>query len=423
MPGPAGGSGYTPGPNPCLPQGPGGYDYCQNGPGARLPAGCVCSKSTPKTAQANSKPSNPVADAGDYLHGVVDGFGVCFKSMGSLLAGAGYLVHGDFVNAAQAWGLSPGQSVILKTIYTELTTPQINVVSNVTPYEAGVTAGRRLCQYGLIPGATKAAGTAIKGAVSTPGSTFLNPIEDGALQNAIDSTPEAIANKWIQTGKGPVQLGAYAGQGSFATVFKFGKASVIKLSRANPETLGYGPESIEGQSVGAGRLQQTGVETPNTSNYSPGGSGNPASIVADDVTQKYPGSFQLSNAKYHALDGAQQGQALNAVTNATDQIAKGGYVLIDVNPGNFTLQAVGNAMKAIIHDPDMVMTLPEIHQLTPTSVRWAVLNTALEMAGEPNFLSQPFTAQSLTNVLNIARQRLITGITNVPTDTVAPPGQ
>ncbi len=41
-PGPAGGIGYVPGANPCLPQGPGGYDYCQNGPGARLPAGCVC---------------------------------------------------------------------------------------------------------------------------------------------------------------------------------------------------------------------------------------------------------------------------------------------------------------------------------------------------------------------------------------------
>jgi len=42
IPGPAGGIGYTPGANPCLPQGPGGYDYCQNGPGARLPAGCTC---------------------------------------------------------------------------------------------------------------------------------------------------------------------------------------------------------------------------------------------------------------------------------------------------------------------------------------------------------------------------------------------
>src|SRR5579871_662996 len=48
MPGPAGGIGYQPGPNPCLPKGPGGYDYCKNGPGARLPAGCFCDGPTPE---------------------------------------------------------------------------------------------------------------------------------------------------------------------------------------------------------------------------------------------------------------------------------------------------------------------------------------------------------------------------------------
>lgn len=42
MPGPAGGIGYVPGPDPCRPKGPGGYDYCANGPGARLPPGCFC---------------------------------------------------------------------------------------------------------------------------------------------------------------------------------------------------------------------------------------------------------------------------------------------------------------------------------------------------------------------------------------------
>jgi hypothetical protein len=43
MPGPDGGVGtVTSTSNPCLPQGPGGYNYCDNGPGARLPAGCSC---------------------------------------------------------------------------------------------------------------------------------------------------------------------------------------------------------------------------------------------------------------------------------------------------------------------------------------------------------------------------------------------
>jgi hypothetical protein len=43
IPGPDGGVGtVTSTANPCLPQGPGGYNYCDNGPGARLPAGCSC---------------------------------------------------------------------------------------------------------------------------------------------------------------------------------------------------------------------------------------------------------------------------------------------------------------------------------------------------------------------------------------------
>jgi hypothetical protein len=39
---------------------------------------------------------------------------------------------------------------------------------------------------------------------------------------------------------------------------------------------------------------------------------------------------------------------------------------------------------------------------------------ALDIAGEANFLNQPFTAESLTNVLNVARERLITGMLEVP---------
>jgi hypothetical protein len=53
-PGPAGGIGYRPGANACLPQGPGGYDYCKNGPGAWLPPGCVCGG--PSVAQNRASP-------------------------------------------------------------------------------------------------------------------------------------------------------------------------------------------------------------------------------------------------------------------------------------------------------------------------------------------------------------------------------
>jgi len=415
--------GQVSGGNPCLPFGPGGYDYCAN-PAGTQPAGCKCSRQTPQN-KPNPKPqSNPIADAGQYLRGVVDGFGGCLQGLGngigSLMAGAGFFAQGDFVNAAKAWGLSPGQSIVLKGMYAEMTTPVVG--QNISPYQQGVTAGRRLCAYAAIPGTVKAIGTVAKGAMA-PGSAFTNPIKGGALQEAINSAPKTIANKWVQTPKGPVQLGAYAGQGSFASVFKYGKASVMKLSRNNPETMGYGPESIEGQANGAGRVSGAGVETPNVSNYEPGGASQPSTLVADNVAQKYPGAFQLSNTKFHELPAAEQSQVLNAVDNAANQIAKRGYALLDVNPGNFSLQNLGNAMKAIIHDPDMVMTPDEIRNLAPDSVPRGVLNYALDVAGQPGFLNQPFTAQSLTNVLNIARERLITGITNVSGSTVKPPVQ
>ena len=407
--------------NPCLPFGPGGYDYCAN---PTQPPGCICSKSQSRPplqgdTSSNQPASNPIADAGQYLQGIVGGFGNCFKGFGDLAAGAGFFAQGNFVDAAKAWGLSPGQSIMLKTMYAELTAPVIG--QGVTPYDAGMTAGRRLCQYAVVPGATKAAGTLLKGAIS-PGSTFTNPLKGSALQDAINSNPQSLANKWVQTGNGPVELGGYAGQGSFASVFRNGTNKVIKLSRSNPETLGYGPESIKGQYTGAGRVQAAGVETPNVSNYEPGGGGTPASLVADDVAQKYPGSFQMSNAKYHSLPAAEQGPALNAVTNAANQIAKTGSVLLDVNPSNFSLQGIGNAFKAILLDPDMVLTPNEIQNLAADSVPRGVLNYALDVAGEPNFLNQPFTAESLTNVLNVARERLITGITNVGGSTVKPPG-
>ncbi len=61
MPGPAGGIGYKPGPDPCRPFGPGGYDYCDDPPGTRKPPGCTCGTSGPLRAgvQSNPKGSSP----------------------------------------------------------------------------------------------------------------------------------------------------------------------------------------------------------------------------------------------------------------------------------------------------------------------------------------------------------------------------
>ena len=155
--------------NPCLPFGPGGYDYCAN-PAGTQPAGCECSKQTPQN-KPNPKPqTNPIADAGQYLHGVVDGFGGCLQGLGngigSLMAGAGFFAQGDFVNAAKAWGLSPGQSIVLKGMYAEMTTPVVG--QSISPYQQGVTAGERLCAYAAIPGAVKGLGTLDCGICAQP---------------------------------------------------------------------------------------------------------------------------------------------------------------------------------------------------------------------------------------------------------------
>jgi hypothetical protein len=72
----------------------------------------------------------------------------------------------------------------------------------------------------------------------------------------------------------------------------------------------------------------------------------------------------------------------------------------------------------------MVLTPSEIKALSPSSVRWGVLNYGMETAGVTdleNFLKQPFTAQSLMDILNDARTRLITGNLNIPGSTVVPP--
>jgi hypothetical protein len=184
--------------------------------------------------------------------------------------------------------------------------------------------------------------------------------------------------------------------------------------------MGYGPDSILGQKDGAAILQGIeGVETPEVSGYQAAGPNSPASIIADDVSTP-PDSFTLSSARYQKLTPALQGQTVAVVTQASNAIAKGGYVMLDPNPSNFMLQPVGNAYKAIIHDPDMIMTPAQVKALPSGSPQLSILQAALDLGDAPNLLSQGFTAESIMNVINTARIKLLTGITNVPSDTLPP---
>ena len=168
-------------PDPCHPAGPKNYYVCDY-PNLPRPAGCTCNKPPPPntppqpgtqpaqkpTQEPTDKESTQTPDPGNYLLGLVAGMLDCPKGvaqgLGTIVAGAGYFGQGDFVNAAQTWGLAPGQSVALKVIYAELTTPQVNVVSNgSTSYSQGVIAGRRICGYVIVPAGIKTVGNVLKG--------------------------------------------------------------------------------------------------------------------------------------------------------------------------------------------------------------------------------------------------------------------
>jgi hypothetical protein len=67
-------------------------------------------------------------------------------------------------------------------------------------------------------------------------------------------------------------------------------------------------------------------------------------------------------------------------------------------------QPMGDALNVIIHDPDMIMTVPEVQEAIAQGTMPAkVLMSVLDSVGQMNLLNQPFTAQSLMNALRNAR--------------------
>jgi hypothetical protein len=364
------------------------------------------------TGNEPSPSSNPVSNGVQYLQGMAAGVGNCIQGVGSKIAGLGYFAQGDFVDAAKAWGVTPGDSVTLKAIAAELTT--LVVGSNVTAYDQGVAAGRRICTYVLIPGATKAAGAALKGRAPPPVSASAKtPIQGSALQEAINDAPQKIANQPVQLQKGVAQLGDYVDKGSFASVYKYGKASVIKLSRTDADAAGYGPASIEGQRNGFNHLKAADIDTPKLSDFQAGNSNSPASIVAEDGTKKYPNSFQLSRDSYNKMPPAQQGKIVSAMQDLNNQLTKNGLGSIDSNPGNLTMQPVGDGFKAILHDSDMIYDMGELQELVKGTlpdgmIPKGVLDFSLDAGGAKDLLSGPWTLESLMETVQNARmQRLL----------------
>jgi len=376
-------------PDPCYPAGPKNYWVCDY-PNLPRPPGCTCSTTPaqpPQAAQtpAPKPPSQPSAqstgsgpDQGNYLLGLLGGLNNCAQGIGSIMGGIGYFMEGDFTDAATMWGLEPGQSVMLKTISAEMSTPVVG--SSVTPYQQGVAAGQRICSYILIPAAGKAVGSALGGkpapttlkqaikegapAGTGPGSSQQDPIMGDQLKEALavdekgNAPAKALEGQWVELQNGPEQLGPYRAQGGLAAVYNKGANQVMKIAKSGPN--GYYNDSIKGQVNGAKILKSLDVETPDLSDYQPGSADVPGSVVADDLATKYPGAFELTAKKFQSMTPVQQQAILDAVDTEMNKVSGGDYALLDTNPSNISVQPIGNAFKAIIHDADFLMTMDEI---------------------------------------------------------------
>ncbi len=246
--------------------------------------------------------------------------------------------------------------------------------------------------------------TTIKGGVSAQ-----DPIEGNTLKSALTndgpnnvSDAPALANKYVQLSDGPVKLGDYINQGSFAGVFKDGANLVRKVAKNSGA--GYFNDQLEGQANGSKVLQKLGIDHPAVTEFEPGNDNEPASLVQQNTAQKYPGSQELGSANFQKAPAAMQTQMLDAVKSVFDKLASNGYVIGDINPANFTMFDKGGVLEAIPHDTDMIMTMGEINKAfrDPTSTAPSVLNGSLGASGAKAYAPGSYaTAEALANQLFI----------------------
>lgn len=106
--------------------------------------------------------------ADPLLQGVADAFQACGAGARQLLQVPGLMLTGNFVEAARLLGLRPGESIVLRTLLTELAEPVVG--AEPTSYQVGQRIGRRLCTYGLLvePGLPGRPPTRRPGAGSAP---------------------------------------------------------------------------------------------------------------------------------------------------------------------------------------------------------------------------------------------------------------
>ena len=228
----------------------------------------------------------------------------------------------------------------------------------------------------------------------TGGTSAQDPIAGAALDadltnegpNNLSNAP-ALAGKFVTVADRPVKLGPFKGEGSFAGVYEEGTNLVRKLAKKLPDWP-YFNEQIEGQANGSKILKSLGIDHPEVTEVEGGGySDEPASLVQEDTASKYPNSKELTSRDFQNAGPEMQGEILSAIKSVLDQLASKGYIMGDINPGNFTVTVKGGKIAVVIHDPDMIMTLGELNEKMGdgSSMVPRTLNDALGASGAETY--------------------------------------
>jgi hypothetical protein len=147
------------------------------------------------------------------------------------------------------------------------------------------------------------------------------------------------------------------------------------------------------------------VDTPAIYEVGPGGPNNPAHLIMDDVSQRWPGAKQFTPKDLTAMaDGGTQ--VLNAVKDVYNKIGGKGYIWPDGHLGNMMFRPNGaGGLIGIVHDADMILTAPEMQTAFGTSgnIPGSVLRTVLSSKNMLMQLQLPLTAQGAMNTLFRAR--------------------
>jgi hypothetical protein len=395
----------------------------------------------PQTCTPTRPLTNPAIDC---LAGVVAGIGDCVQGNVNAIAGAGYFFMGDFVNAAKMWGLQPGQSAVLGTIWKELTTPTIG--ANVTTFQRCQTQARRICAYVAVPAIAKAAGGALKGAgkgqtgtaagaggngpgetgsaggggpgegsvtktapggnesvtqpssgakpgnyVITGGTSAGNAIGGLDLLGDVTANPAGLANKWVKLPSGPVQLGGFAGVGSFAAVYRTTGGNIVKITKETPGAA----TSLQGQIDGAKILNDIGVPTPNIIDYQPPGFQQAGALTVADLAEQFPGAQQLSSK---GIPNMGQSAIAGQLEQFANKLGGSGNVMLDTNLNNLAISPTDGV---VVIDPDMIVPASQLPAyLEGNPVAAGVLADAQESVGATCQTPQaPVNAQAFMNTV------------------------